>query len=135
MIRIPQTLLPPKYDKSKYKAWGNLADLAAGQGWYPETTFNGETTYRSNYNPVFNNVLIPKENSYGHIALIGRDNQKFDVVIRDKTGNIKQYISKYQSPEQVQAYITSMKGNVGQRNSNAITADRQGGQLPPVVMK
>lgn len=104
-----------------YAAWGNQAQTAQGQGWYPETSYNGETTYRSNFSPVFNDVVIPDTpNEKGHIALIGNNNHQFNVVIRDKKGNVRHTIFKGISPDEVQNYLTKATGNVAMRNNSVL---------------
>lgn len=109
-----------KYNKKLYSAWGDQADKAASQGWYPETDFNGEVTYRSNYNHAFNNVIIPTQKENGHVALIGHPNQKFDIVIRDSKRNIVHYVYKGITPNDVQTYITNENSNVAKRNMSIL---------------
>lgn len=109
---------PPK--TNLYTAWGNQADTASKQGWYPEVQYGDKTVYRSNYSPAFSDVIIPNSKERGHIALIGSNNQKFDVVIRDSKGNIASTIFKGISPNEVQKYITSQNSVVAQRNNSVL---------------
>lgn len=99
-----------------FAAWGDQAATAKNQGWYPETSVNGVTTYRSNYSPAFNDVIInPITKEKGHIALIGNNNQKFNIVIRDNNGNIVHTIASSQTPQDVQTYLTNAQGIPQQR--------------------
>lgn len=121
----------PVVDKSKYLAWGNQMDTAIGQGFYPSEVRNdGTTVYRNTYFASFNNVVIPNQKDYGHIAFIGNRNQQFDIVIRDKDGNIQHTIAKGVSPATVQQYITSANSNVAKRNNSIVSgtnSDKQNG--------
>ena len=106
----------PTSNTDAYAAWGNQAPIAKQQGWFPETSLNGQTVYRSNYSPAFNNIVLPNQpNQKGHIALIGSNNKKFDVVIRDNNGNIQSTIFKGITPDEVQKYITSQNSLVSTR--------------------
>lgn len=122
----------PPVNKALYTAWGNQTDNAIGQGFYPAVINNdGTTVYRSPYFAAFNNVVLPNQKDYGHIAFIGNNkNQQFDIVIRDKDGNIQHTIQKGVSPDAVQQYITSQNSTVAQRN-NSILAGTNADKVQP----
>ncbi len=105
-----------------YAAWGNQAQNAISQGWYApdKPDINGAVVYRSPYFQAFNNVVIPNQKQFGHIALIGHPNQTFDIAIRDANNNVQSYIKQGISPDQVQQYITSNNSTVAQRNNKVI---------------
>jgi hypothetical protein len=103
-----------------YSAWGGQANTAISQGFYPETSYDDVTVFRSPYYHAFNNVVIPNSKDLGHIAFLGHNNQTFDIVIRDKTGNIVHYINKGLSPDQVQQYLTNQRSTVAQRNNSIL---------------
>lgn len=90
--------------------WGNQADVAKQQGWYPETVYKGDTTYRSPYD-LFNSAVIPGQKKLGHIAIISHPDNTMDIVLRDADSNILQQIKKGISPQAVQEYIRSTVGN------------------------
>jgi hypothetical protein len=100
---------------SYFTPWGDQSMTAQKQGWYPESIFPDQTVYRARYNAPFNTVVIPGEQQPGHLALIGHPNQKFDVVIRNSNGDIKQTIFKAISPQDVQTWLTSPQNTVSQR--------------------
>lgn len=107
-------------NRDAYAAWGSQSALAKQQGFYPETTYNGNTVYRSPYYAAFNNVVIPNQKDLGHIAFIGNGNQKFDIVISDSKGNIQHTISQGITPDEVQQYITNQNSTVAQRNNSIL---------------
>ncbi len=100
----------PTVASNQFAAWGSAAPVAQSQGWFPETTHNGVTIYRSNYSPAFNALINPVTKQKNHIAVIGNPNQSMDIVIRDNDGNIVQTIAKAQSPNAVQTYLSSVVG-------------------------
>jgi hypothetical protein len=104
------------YKKELYTSWGDQADAAHGQGWFPETNYNGETTYRSSYD-LFNKVQIPSQQQLGHVAIVGRNNN-MDVVIRDANGNIVKKILEKVSPKDVQSYLTNQQSVASQRQQS-----------------
>jgi len=118
-----------------YTPFGKQSALAMSQGWFPETDDKGVVTYKNKYTNAFNNVILPNKNERGHIALIGYPNQKFDIVIRDKNGNIEHTVYKGISPEDVQKYITNDQSVVAQRNNSVVAGanidkpDEQGGYV------
>jgi hypothetical protein len=118
----PASFIPatPPYDKKKFTAWGNQSDVAAQQGWYPETQYGDVTVFRNPYNHAFNNVL-DNGSPQDHIALLGHNNQRFDVVIRDKNNNIKKTIMQGISPSDMQ--------QVAQRNNSILRGTNQEGRL------
>lgn len=105
-----------------YSGWGDFAANAEMQGWYPETTYNGETVWRSNYSPAFNDVYNPKTpNIRGHLAIIQRPDKKFDVAIRDNQYRILQKPLEGASPQLIQDYLTNAQSTVAQRNNRVVS--------------
>lgn len=105
---------------SAYKQFGQYASTAKEQGWFPETEpdANGTVVYKSGYGKAFNNVVIPDSpNELGDVALVGHNNNRFDVVIRDKQGNIRHTMFKGIYPADVNAYLTKAGGVVDDRIS------------------
>jgi len=105
---------PPAPKEQDFTPWGDQAETARKEGWYHETDYKGEITYRSNY-ALFNNVIIPGQNARGHIAVVGKSNNQMDVVIKNDKGEIVNYIYKNASPNVVQDYFTKQGGSVSQR--------------------
>lgn len=112
----------PVYDPARYSAWGDHAQTAFDQGFYPKSSwFNNGTVYASNYDAPFNHVYNPKTpNESAELAFIGYPNKTFDIVIRDKTGNIVHTINKGVSPDFVQDYISNSNSTVAQRNARVL---------------
>jgi hypothetical protein len=110
--------------KTGYEAWGDMANTAKSQGWYPETNYGDVTVYRSPHDHAFNDVVISPnpQDPLGHIALLGHDNNTFDVAIRDNKGNVVKMVNKGLSPAQVQDYITNSRSTVAQRNMSILKA-------------
>lgn len=94
--------------KQDFSSWGNQADVAQKQGWYPEVSFGNEVHYKSKYDPAFNTVLIPNQKETGYIGVVGHPNNKMDIVIKDKGGNIVRPIKTGVTPEDVQAYTKQL---------------------------
>jgi hypothetical protein len=112
--------LTPDTPPPSYNPFGKYAGVAKSQGWYPQTSwFNNGIVYASPYNNAFKDVVIPDQpNKKGDIALIGYPNNTFDIVIRDKSGNIEHTINKGVSPDFVQNYITNSNSVVAERKNN-----------------
>ncbi len=98
-------------DDANYAAWGDEAKMAKSQGWYKEVDFNGEMHYKSNYDAAFNKVVVPGQDKLGYIAVIGRKNNKMDVVIKDAGGNFVQKILDGVTPTDVQNYTKKLVGS------------------------
>jgi hypothetical protein len=116
---------------SAYQPFGELDKTFQSEGWYPESTSQGQTTYRSGYNNAFNDVQVDANNK-GHIALIGNKNGLFDIVIRDNQGNSKLTIAKQVSPNDVHTWVTKQGSLVDQRQNKVamVTPPTVTNQLP-----
>jgi hypothetical protein len=115
-----------------YSAWGDYAKQAQSQGWFPETSYDHFTVYKSPYGTAFNKVMLGG-GKYGNIALIGDNNSKtFDIVIRDSDNQPVHTIYKGISPKDAQTYLTNANSIIAQRNNSIIQgtnidrADAQG---------
>lgn len=100
---------------SLFEPFGATKDIALNQGWYPESSSSDHTIFLNKYNGPFNDVIIPGEEKKGSIALIGKKGNKFDIIIRKNNGDIKDYIHKNVSPEDVQDYIQNNQSTIQQR--------------------
>jgi len=104
-----------------YKPFGSLAETMRRQGWHPETEpkdYTQPIVYKSNYDKAFNNVVIPNQKDYGHIALIGNPNGQFDIVIRRANGDTEHTLFKNMSANDVQKWVTKNSGLVDERKNN-----------------
>jgi surface antigen len=88
--------------------FGAVGNNANSQGWKPVENGDGYVVYRNPSDSSFHNVVIPNEQKYGHMAIIGKSGGNFDVVIRDSNGNIKQYVHQNIKAPEVESYFNGM---------------------------
>jgi hypothetical protein len=103
-----------------FSYWGDYGKTAKEQGWYAATSPDsaGRVTFRAPYNAPFNIVQIPGDKSFGHIALVGSPNGKFDIVINHADGSLEHMIMQGVSAEQAEKWITSPDNTIAQRINN-----------------
>ena len=100
--------------------WGDSAKTAKEQGWYAATEpdSNGAVTFRTAYDAPFSTVDIPNDKKPGYVAIVGRPNGKFDVVINHADGNLEHNVLQQVSPSDVQKWLTSPDNTIAQRVKN-----------------
>src|SRR5690349_2998181 len=101
-----------------YDVWGDYGATAKQQGWYP--SYVDPTTkkiaFLTDYNKAFNEVLIPNQQGYDRVVIMGDPNRKtFDVQVVDAQGQFKSYIYQNASAQTVQDWMTNSGSNVAGR--------------------
>jgi hypothetical protein len=97
-------------ESNAYSYWGKLAENAIGEGWKPVEEGKDYTVYRNPYKNAMDNIVLPNQKGYGHIAIIGKRGGKFDIAIRNLKGETVEFVGKDMSPEDVDKYSKSFVG-------------------------
>lgn len=108
-----------KFIEESWALWGEQSDAVKQEGWYPQykDPSNRVVTFRTNYEQAFNNVRINGEQELGHVAILGKPDKTFDVVVRSNTGVIKSYIYQNAPAAAIQSWLTASGNAVGTRKS------------------
>ena len=98
-----------------YDVWGDYGPTAKQQGWYP--SYVDPTTQKivfvPDYNKAFNEVVIPNQNGYGRVVIMGDPKKNtLDVQVVDAQGQFKSYIYQNASPATIQNWLTNSGSNV-----------------------
>jgi hypothetical protein len=115
-----------KTNPDLYSPFGENAQLAYDEGWYPATgkTSSGQVIYNSDYD-LLNNVMTPRKSNKGipsaggRVQLVGNGNGIFDVNVTDVDGQIFKTLAKGVPFTEANKFITK-PSNVVQGRSNQI---------------
>lgn len=109
----------PVFNEASYKAFGSDARTAFEEGWMPQASSAGSTTYYNRYG-LLNSVNIPNQQQRGHVALVGHDNGQFDIMTTDSSNKpFGEYIQKGGSLQDVNNYFKS-NGSVIKKRADSI---------------
>ncbi len=116
----------PNYNPNDYVPFGENAQMAHEQGWMPITSNGGAVTYRNQYAPAFNGVMIDNKPT-GHLEIVGNKNGLFDVRIANEDGKVHKVIMTGQPFSQVDDYFRNNKSIIQQR-MNRVQQDQNNNQ-------
>jgi hypothetical protein len=128
-----------KTNPDLYSPFGNDAQLAYDEGWYPATgkTSSGQVIYNSDYD-LLNNVMTPRKSNKGipaaggRVQLVGNGNGIFDVNVTDVDGQIFKTLAKGVPFNEANKFITK-PSNIVQGRSNQIVDQTTAIPLEPTA--
>jgi hypothetical protein len=127
---IPETKTTKVVVQPNFDAWGDLAEQAKGQGWYPSVDNKGVVEYRNGYQNQFNQVVIPNDQKRGYISVVGRKGSPLSVYIKKADGTIDRTLLQNVTPQQVDAFFRSQQSTIQKRN-DAIVAGTNTDRIMP----